>query len=133
MSDATNYVRLAGWQGTEAVYMMVPAALTNLRISERAQAMEILDDIERHVEPKSWQSLLVGLMRGTVTPEAAIARAKDDDGLLTEAHAYSGILASIESRRDDALRHLQWVKDRGRKDFREYLFATGELSRLGVK
>jgi tetratricopeptide (TPR) repeat protein len=133
VSDATNYVRLAGWQGTEAIYMMFPAALTNLRNSERAQAMEILDDIERHVELKSWQSVLVGLLRGTVTPEAAIARAKDDDGLLTEAHAYSGILASVEGRRDDALRHLQWVKDRGRKDFREYLFATGELSRLGVK
>ena len=133
VSDAVNYVALTGWQGDGATYMMFPAALTLLRSGEPARALEIVDDIERHVEPKSWPSILVGLIRGTMTPEAVIAKAKDDLGLLTEAHAYSGILASIQGRRDDALRHLQWVKDRGRKDFREYSFALGELGRLGVK
>ncbi len=133
VSDATNYVRLAGWQGMSATYMMFPAALTHLRHNERAQALEVLDDIERHVEPESWQTVIANLIRGTVTADAAVAKARNDAGLLTEAHAYSGVLASIQGRRDDALRHLQWVKDRGRKDFREYPLAIGELRRLGVK
>lgn len=31
---------------------------------------------------------------------------------------------------DKALKHLEWVKNSGRKDFIEYGFALGELRRL---
>ena len=69
-------------------------------------------------------------MRGTMTAEAIIARASRDQGQLTEAHAYAGILASIAGRREAAMTHLTWVKERERKDFREHTFALGELRRL---
>ena len=130
VSDAVNYLRMAGWQGDAGVYVLLPAALTHLRAGARDDALAVLADIERHVEPKSWQASLAGLLRGTVEPAALVARARKDDGLLTEAHAYIGILASIAGRREEALQHLHWVRDKGRKDFIEYSFALGELGRL---
>lgn len=130
VSDATNYVRLAGWQDDSGTYVMLPAAIAYLRAGARDHALEVLADIERHVEAESWQASVAALMRGTLAPDALIAKAKRDDGLLTEAHAYIGILASIGGRREEALRHLEWVKASGRKDYIEYGFALGELRRL---
>jgi hypothetical protein len=65
-----------------------------------------------------------------MTADALVARAGRDVGQLTEAHAYAGILASIAGRREEAMKHLEWVKEKGRKDFREHTFALGELRRL---
>jgi tetratricopeptide (TPR) repeat protein len=131
-SDAANYIRMAGWRGDSATYVMFPVVLTQLRAERKAEALQTLAEIEQHVEDKSWPAAVAALMRGTMTAEALIARAGRDAGQLTEAHAYAGILASIEGRRDDAITHLEWVRDKGRKDFREHTFATGELRRLGL-
>lgn len=54
----------------------------------------------------------------------------DDDGQRTEAHAYVGIRAALAGRRDEAIVHLQWVKERGNRDYVEHRLAVRELSRL---
>jgi len=131
VSDSLAAVRQMGAEGGDATYVLLPAAIAHLRAGAKDDALEVLANIERQVEAGSWQASLVALMRGTMAPEALVAKAKKDDGLLTEAHAYSGILASIGGRRDEALRHLEWVKANGRRDFIEYGFALGELRRLG--
>jgi tetratricopeptide (TPR) repeat protein len=132
-SDAANYVRMAGWQGDTGTYVMFPVVLTQLRAGRKADALATLTEIEGHVEASSWPAAVVALMRGTMTADALIAKAGRDAGQRTEAHAYAGILASIEGRRDDAIRHLEWVRDNGLKNFREHKFATGELRRLEKK
>ena len=130
VSDSVSVVRQMGSEGGDSTYVMLPAAIAYLRAGAKDKALEVLANIERQIEADSWQAALVALMRGTMTPDALVAKAKKDDGLLTEAHAYSGILASIGGRRDEALLHLEWVKAKGRKDFIEYGFALGELRRL---
>jgi hypothetical protein len=131
-SDAANYIRMAGWQGDAGTYVMFPVVLVHLRAGRATDAADALTEIDAHVKPGSWQAAIAALMRGTVTAEAIVAKAGRDNGQLTEAHAYAGILASIAGRRDDAIKHLQWVKEKGRKDFREYTFALGELRRLAL-
>ena len=129
-SDAANYIRMAGWQGDAATYVMFPVVLVHLRAGKSAEALEALTEIDAHVQAGSWQAAIAAMMRGTMTADALIGKAGRDTGQLTEAHAYAGILASIAGRREDALKHLEWVKQKGRKDFREYTFALGELRRL---
>jgi tetratricopeptide (TPR) repeat protein len=129
-SDAANYIRMAGWQGDDGTYVMFPVVLVHLRAGRATEAAEALTEIDAHVKPGSWQAAIAALMRGAMTAEAIVAKAGRDNGQLTEAHAYAGILASIAGRRDDAITHLEWVKEKGRKDFREYTYALGELRRL---
>jgi tetratricopeptide (TPR) repeat protein len=133
ISDATNYLNLAGWQGDHGAYVMFPAVLTHLREGRTDVALARLDEIDQRVEKTAWPAAVVALMRGTMTPDALIDKAGRDSGLLTEAHAYAGILASIAGRREEAIGHLEWVKTNGRKTFIEYKFALGELRRLGVQ
>lgn len=131
VSDALNVVRLSGAEGGDLTYTLLPAVIAHLRAGAKDDALKVLADIERRqVEKESWQTSLVALLRGTLAPDALVAKARRDDGLLTEAHAYIGILASIAGRRDEALRHLEWVKASGRKDYVEYGFALGELRRI---
>ena len=132
-SDAANFIRMAGWQGDSGTYIMLPVVLTHLRNGRQDKALETLDEIERHVDASSWPASIVALLRGTMAAQALVAKAGRDSGLLTEAHAYAGMLASIAGRREEALAHLEWVKTKGRRDFREYAFALGELKRLERK
>jgi len=130
ISDSLSVLRQMGSEGGDTTYVMLPAVIAHLRAGSRDAASDLLADIERGAEANSWQAALVGLMRGTMAADALVAKAKRDDGLLTEAHAYIGILASIAGRSDEALQHLEWVKTKGRKDYIEYGFALGELRRL---
>lgn len=129
-SDAANYIRMAGWQGDNGTYVMFPVVLVHLRAGKTAQAMEALAEVEAQVKSGSWPAAVAALMRGTITADALVAKAGRDVGQLTEAHAYAGILANIAGRREEAMKHLEWVKEKGRKDFREYTFALGEMRRL---
>ena len=61
---------------------------------------------------------------------AGLAKTTSPDPLLTEAHAYIGIKANIDGDRDTALKHLEWVSDKGRRDYTEYRLALGELDRI---
>ena len=130
VSDSLNILRQMGSEGGDTTYVTLPAVIAHLRAGARDAALGLLADIERGVEADSWPAALVAVMRGTLAADALVAKAKRDEGLLTEAHAYIGILASIAGRRDEALQHLEWVKVNGRKDYIEYGFALGELRRL---
>ena len=129
VSDARSYIQRVGWS-EDAVYVMLPAVIVALRTGEKEAAAGLLADIEKHVTPNSWQAALVAFLRGQLSGDALIAKAARDDALLTEAHAYVGILESIAGNREMALEHLEWVKENGRKDYIEYGFALGELRRL---
>jgi tetratricopeptide (TPR) repeat protein len=129
VSDARTYIERVGWSD-DGVYVMLPAVIVMLRGAQKEAARGALADIEKQVKPNSWQASLVAFFRGELAGDTLIVKAGRDDGLLTEAHAYVGILDSIAGNRDKALKHLEWVKNSGRKDFIEYGFALGELRRL---
>jgi lipoprotein NlpI len=108
---------------------MVAAALTQRRLGKRDDAAATLRDIASHRKPEDWLMAIVGFLEGKLTGDALIAKAKGD-GQLTEAHAYAGIVASIDGDVVTARRHLEWVITSGRKEYTEYRLAVGELKRL---
>ena len=129
LDDATKYVEQSGWQDTGSPYAMFIAALTCQRLHQGDKATEILETIRTHVEPSSWQATIVGFLEGKLSADALLSKASPA-ALLTEAHAYIGIKANIDGDREAARTHLQWVKDKGRRDYTEYRLALGELDRM---
>jgi tetratricopeptide (TPR) repeat protein len=130
VSDTRKYLDSAGWPADGGAYVMLPAVIALLRAGASDEALQAIGEIEAHVQPDSWQAALVSFFRGQLSADALVARAKRDEGLLTEAHAYAGILANIAGDRPAALTHLGWVEKHGRKDFIEYGFALGERRRI---
>jgi lipoprotein NlpI len=109
--------------------VMFVAALASIRLKNVDQTRAILDEIAANVEPNSWQATIVEYLRGRLSAEGFVKKAPSEE-LLTEAHAYIGIKSHIEGDRTTALQHLQWVKDKGRRDYTEYGLALGELDRI---
>jgi hypothetical protein len=55
-----------------------------------------------------------------------------DNGKMIVARTYIGMQLSLSGRKDEALPHLRWVRDKGKKESAEYeyLLAISELSRI---
>ncbi|MEN3336403.1 MAG: hypothetical protein V7647_79 [Acidobacteriota bacterium] len=128
IADAMNYVEQSGWNDTSP-YAMFVAALAYDRRKQPDKAQEVLEAIRAHVPGTSWQAAVALFLEGKLAPAALIAKASSP-GLLTEAHAYIGIKASIDGDRALAQPHLEWVRDNGARDYTEYGLALGELDRL---
>ena len=81
------------------------------------------------MDANSWQATIVGYLRGSLPAGQFLKKASPEE-LLTEAHAYIGIKAHIDGDPATALQHLQWVKEKGRRDYTEYGLALGEIDRI---
>jgi len=127
VNDVSEFLRRSP-EG-DHVYVSLAAALTLMRGNARDEANRLLDSASQPLKPNDWPAALIGLFRGRISPAQLLARASDQ-GQLTEAHAYVGVLASIAGRTDEARTHLEWVLANGRKDYVEHGIAIGELKRL---
>lgn len=127
--DARAFLRLAGWGDESAPYVTLAAVVAAWRLGQPAEAASLVEEATRVVKADSWTAALLQFAAGRLAGEKLIARARDD-GQRTEAHAYVGIRAASEGRRDEALVHLRWVKERGNKRYVEYDWALAELKRL---
>ena len=56
--------------------------------------------------------------------------AADSNDRQTEAHGYIGLDLLLKDQKDLAVTHFKWVKERGNRNFVEYIFSTIELNRL---
>ena len=72
---------------------------------------------------------MLAYLRDQITAAALLSGA-DGRGEETETHACIGIRASLAGRREDAVRHLAWVRDRGAREYTEHAMAVAELTRL---
>ncbi len=77
----------------------------------------------------SWVSVVTQFPRGDLDGDAFIGRARDPEQQ-TEAHAYVGLKAAIFGQREEALKHLRWVRGQGTRAASEYPPAVAELRRL---
>jgi tetratricopeptide (TPR) repeat protein len=127
--DARTYLSAAGWGEESAPYTALAAAVADWRLGRPADASAIVEEARRVVKADSWLAALLQFAAGQLPADKLLARAKDD-GQRTEAHAYAGIKAASEGKRDQALVHLRWVKERGNKRYTEYEWALSELKRL---
>ena len=77
----------------------------------------------------TWTAKVLDYMQRKTTAAAFLASATND-GERTEAHTYIGFDDALGGRRDAAIAHFRWVKDKGSRNFVEYPIAAAELKRL---
>lgn len=128
-TDADAYVRDVGHGSELAHDGLMLAALARLHLKQADAARRTLQELASGPADE-WQSTLARFLVGDIDVRALLREAKHD-GQTTEAHTYMGLKASAEGRVNEALDHLKWVRDKGRRDyFHEYRLALGELRRL---
>ncbi len=129
LADGLAYLEQSSWESDQSTYAALAVALEQMRRGRQDDAAAVLAAAAEHVEKKSWLADLVGFLQGRLTAAKLLDRA-DSNEMLTEAHAYVGVKASVEGRRDEAMTHLTWVEKQGNRAFVEHKLARGELKRL---
>ena len=127
--DVNAYAADVGWNNEGVGYAAFLAALSLTRLGQPEEAKAIIDRAAPGIDRESWTAVVARFLRGDLAAPQFLSRAKGI-GQETEAHAYTGIMASIAGRRDEALRHLQWVEERGSRSYTEFQLALAELRRL---
>lgn len=128
-NDAYNYLRLMGWRDEHSQYMVLVWYFGLRQLKQDDFASKSLKDSIGRVEPTGWPFPVLQYVNHSLTIEELLAAANDNDKL-TEAHAYAGLLLSLNGDSATALDHLRWVKDNGNKNFVEYPLALAEIARL---
>jgi len=128
-NDAYNYLRTAGWREDHSQYMVLVWYFGLRQLKQNDYATKSLKDSIAKVEPTEWPYPVLQFLDHSLTLEEMLARANDNDKL-TEAHAYAGLLLSLNGDSRTALDHLRWVKNNGNKNFVEYPLALAEIARL---
>jgi tetratricopeptide (TPR) repeat protein len=128
-SDARTYVKLKGWKDDRAQYMAIFGAFGDRWAQRETEARQLLDEAAANCNTAAWPYPVIRYLRRDLSGEDLLAVATDPDKK-TEARAYLGLDLILAGKQDEALTHLQWVKDNGKKSFSEYAFAVRELRRL---
>jgi len=128
-SDARSYVKLKGWKDDRAQYMAIFGAFGDRWAQRETEAHQLLDEAAANCNTSAWPYPVIRYLRRDLSLDDLLAAATDLDKK-TEARAYLGLDLVLAGKQDEALTHLHWVKDNGKKNFSEYAFAVNELRRL---
>jgi tetratricopeptide (TPR) repeat protein len=127
-ADARAYVDLKGWKDERVQYMAIFGHFGDRRVRRDIEARKLLDEAATKCDKTSWPYPIIRYLRREISAQDLLAAATDLDKK-TEARTYLGLDLLLSGQRDEALTHLQWVKDNGNKDFAEYGFALAEIRR----
>ena len=127
--DVQSYIDDVGWGNERVPEAVFLAALSHRRLGDAGKAAALLARAAPSIDDDSWTAALAGFLRGTLQRQVLLNRAKGPRQQ-AHAHAYAGLVASIDGRLDEALRDLQWVRANARHEFAEYHLAIAELRRL---
>lgn len=128
-ADARAYVKLKGWKEDRAQYMAIFGAFGDRWAQRETEARQLLDEAAANCNTSAWPYPVIRYLRRDLSADELLAVATDPDKK-TEARAYLGLDLILAGKQDEALTHLHWVKDNGKKNFSEYTFAVYELDRL---
>jgi tetratricopeptide (TPR) repeat protein len=129
VSDVRTYLELAGLGDESAQYAAIMAALASWRVGQSSVGETLLNDARAAATPASWTLTVLDFLQNRLPPDRFLSQARGR-GQQTEAHAYIGFTALQAGRRDEALTHFRWVRDRGDRGYTEYRLAVAELARL---
>ncbi|HEX8748150.1 MAG TPA: hypothetical protein VF717_13330 [Pyrinomonadaceae bacterium] len=113
-----------------APYMALAIYFGQRQAQQNSNAEKTVEEALAQTDAGEWPYPVFKYLQRQITAQQLIDLATDNDKQ-TEAHAYIGLDLSLSGRRDEALEHLRWVRDKGNKDFVEYPLALAELARLG--
>jgi tetratricopeptide (TPR) repeat protein len=129
IASVDAYAREISWADESVEYAGFMSVLAHWRTGDMAGAAAVLEHIAEAVDRKSWTASLTDYLQDKISESALIRRA-GSNGDRTEAHFYPGVRAAIANRREQALGHLRWIKERGERNYSEYGMALEELARL---
>jgi len=122
-------LNLRGWSENSSMYMILTAHFGYRQMHNDGEANGILKKAATMVDTTQWPYPVIQYLQHEITTQELMLQATDSDKQ-TEAHAYLGLDFSTTGKRDEALAHFRWVKERGNKQFYEYPLALAELDRL---
>lgn len=109
-------------------YAALLGVIAHWRANQQEESLALLTRVRREVGRSGWTSAVVDFMSGEIDSDHLLGRAKSR-GEQTEAHTYVGFTFDASGRHDDALKHFQWVAERGDRAYREYRLVMSELAR----
>lgn len=121
---ANSFLQLKGWKDEHSARAALIVYFGSL---QSKQETSILKDASINLDFSSSLYPVVRYAKGEITAEQLIAQTANNNDKLTEAHAYIGIDLSLKGNFTEALKHLNWVKENGNKNFYEYGFALAEI------
>jgi tetratricopeptide (TPR) repeat protein len=130
--DAEACVRAPNCGPDSTSYASFIGALAARHLGQSAVADALLAASAKAAATDYWRSEVHTYLTGKSTAAEFLNKGRHN-GEHTEAHAYIGVMANIAGRRDEALEHLRWVRDRGAKHYTEYPMAVSELERIEGK
>jgi tetratricopeptide (TPR) repeat protein len=127
--DARTFLSVADWYRERSPYMVILAVLGYRQAGRVDEAAKILELAARRCNTSEWPYPVIRYLRQEITAQALLDLASDNDRM-TEARAYVGMALSVAAQREEALKHLHWVKENGNKSFIEYRLALTEIGRV---
>jgi len=127
--DARIFLSLGEWSRERAPHMAIVGALGYMKAGRAEDASKLLDHAHKRLNASAWPYPVVAYLRKEITKDALLSSATDNDKM-TEVRTYVGLALSASGDRQEALRHLRWVKENGNKSFVEFPAALTELRRL---
>jgi lipoprotein NlpI len=127
--DARVFLSLGDWSRERAPYMAIVGTLGYMKAGRVDDADKLLDLAQKRLNANAWPYPIVAYLRKEISKDALLASATDNDKM-TEVRTYMGLALAASGERQEALKHLQWVKENGNKSFVEFPAALTELRRL---
>ena len=128
ISDANEFLKIAGPSDTHFTYVLLMIWIGNKMINKSVEADFALTEIIEKTDNNAWSADIARYLKGKITREQFLLKATDGDKK-TEANAYIGIDLFLSGKRTEAVPFLKWVKENGNKQFVEYRFALSFLNR----
>jgi lipoprotein NlpI len=127
--DAKTFIKILGWRDDSAPYLALAAYFGHRQRARDAEAAKFLAEAAAKTDAAAWPRPVFQYLAGELSAEELLKQSTDNDKL-TESHTYIGLDLSLKGRREDALRHLRWVSEKGNREFVEYPLAVAEVERI---
>jgi tetratricopeptide (TPR) repeat protein len=128
--DARTFLNVHGWRQQTSLYLVIIANLGYRGAGLDQDAAAILEEATSKVNTGNWPYPVINYLKGATGPDDLLQQATDNNKK-TEANAYIGMDLLLKGKQDDAIKHFNWVRSYGNKQFFEYPLAIEELKRMG--
>ena len=128
-NDVEMVLDLDGWRAQWSQYAVLLGHQSARRAGRNDDAKRLLDEGASRCDTGAWPYPVIKYLRGEIDETKLLASATDNDKM-TETRCYLGLDQEVKGRKEEALAHFRWVKERGNASFYEYAMALAELDRL---
>ena len=129
LKDTQAFIKRAGLGDDSTPYAAFIGAMSARRLGREADALAILEQVTPGIPAKSWPLSVVQFLGGSISADTLLDKARDN-GERTEARYYIAVSLIDTGQREAARKHLEWIKERGDRNYTEYSMALAELKRL---